>query len=135
MQATAIAARLKAGFEDLPRQLREAARWVVDHPTDVALLTTREQARRAKIAPATLTRLAQRLGFSGYVQALRSLTCSTTYARSLAPARCLSTAQAQAASMYSARSVALTFCWPFRSNPTPVTLSRRRHTRTIAAQA
>src|SRR6266508_3193223 len=68
MHATAIAARLKAGFEDLPMQLREAARWVVDHPVDVALLTTREQARRAKIAPATLTRLAQRLGFPGYDQ-------------------------------------------------------------------
>ena len=58
--------RLKADFENLSPQLKEAARWVIDHPADVALLSMREQARRAGIAPATLTRLAQRLGFSGY---------------------------------------------------------------------
>jgi DNA-binding MurR/RpiR family transcriptional regulator len=39
---------------------------MIDHPADVALLTTREQARRAGVAPATLTRLAQRFGLSGY---------------------------------------------------------------------
>jgi DNA-binding MurR/RpiR family transcriptional regulator len=59
-------ARLKAGFEDLSPQLKEAARWVVDHPADVALLSMREQARRAGILPSTLTRLAQRLGLRGY---------------------------------------------------------------------
>lgn len=58
--------RLKADFESLSPQLREAARWVVDHPADVALLSLREQARRAGIPPATLTRLAQRLGLQGY---------------------------------------------------------------------
>ncbi|HEX3710869.1 MAG TPA: MurR/RpiR family transcriptional regulator [Pseudolabrys sp.] len=58
--------RLKSGFETLPPQLKEAARWVIDHPNDVALLSLREQARRAGIAPATLTRLAQRLGLGGY---------------------------------------------------------------------
>jgi DNA-binding MurR/RpiR family transcriptional regulator len=59
-------ARLKAEFETLSPQMKEAARWVIDHPADVALLSTREQARRAGVAPATLTRLAQRLGLSGY---------------------------------------------------------------------
>jgi DNA-binding MurR/RpiR family transcriptional regulator len=58
--------RLKAGFKDLSPQLKEAARWVIDHPADVALLSLRQQAHRAGIAPATLTRLAQRLGLSGY---------------------------------------------------------------------
>lgn len=58
--------RLKADFERLSPQLREAARWIIDHPADVALLSLRQQARRAGIAPATLTRLAQRLGFRGY---------------------------------------------------------------------
>ncbi|HXL30794.1 MAG TPA: MurR/RpiR family transcriptional regulator [Bradyrhizobium sp.] len=57
---------LTAGFETLPPQLKEAARWVIDHPADVALLTMREQARRAGIPPATLTRLAQRFGLKGY---------------------------------------------------------------------
>jgi DNA-binding MurR/RpiR family transcriptional regulator len=59
-------AELTAGFETLPPQLKEAARWVIDHPADVALLTMREQARRAGIPPATLTRLAQRFGLKGY---------------------------------------------------------------------
>ena len=58
--------RLRAGYERLSPQLREAARWVIDHPDDVALLSTREQAKRAGVTPATLTRLAQRLGLSGY---------------------------------------------------------------------
>jgi DNA-binding MurR/RpiR family transcriptional regulator len=39
---------------------------VIDHPADVALLTMREQARRAGIPPATLTRLAQRFRLKGY---------------------------------------------------------------------
>ena len=59
-------AKLKTGFAALPPQLKEAARWVIDHPADVALLSMREQARRAGIPPATLTRLAQRFGLRGY---------------------------------------------------------------------
>jgi DNA-binding MurR/RpiR family transcriptional regulator len=58
--------RLKADFDALSPQLKEAARWVIDNPADVALLSTREQARRAGVTPATLTRLAQRLGMDGY---------------------------------------------------------------------
>lgn len=63
---TAFDSRLKAGFDELSPQLKEAARWVIDHPADVALLSTREQARRAGVTPATMTRLAQRLGLAGY---------------------------------------------------------------------
>ena len=58
--------RLKATFDELSPRLKEAARWVIDHPDDVALLSTREQARRAGVTPATMTRLAQRLGLAGY---------------------------------------------------------------------
>jgi DNA-binding MurR/RpiR family transcriptional regulator len=66
MNLTSFNGRLRAGYERLSPQLREAARWVIDHPDDVALLSTREQAKRAGVTPATLTRLAQRLGLSGY---------------------------------------------------------------------
>ena len=66
MGDAAVVALLKSGFEGLSRQLQEAARWVIDHPADVALLTTREQARRAGVTPATMTRLAQRIGLEGY---------------------------------------------------------------------
>src|SRR5258708_12564090 len=65
-QLSSFDSRLKANFENLSPQLQEAARWVIDHPADVALLSLREQARRAGIAPATLTRLAQRRGLRGY---------------------------------------------------------------------
>ncbi|MFM9709770.1 MurR/RpiR family transcriptional regulator, partial [Streptomyces galilaeus] len=53
-------------FDDLPQQLQAAARWVLDHPADVALLSMRDQARRAGVPPVTLTRLAKRLGFAGF---------------------------------------------------------------------
>src|SRR6266513_2886835 len=66
MGDAALAGLLKSEFEGLSPQLQEAARWMIDHPADVALLTTREQARRAGVAPATMTRLAQRIGLKGY---------------------------------------------------------------------
>src|SRR5258708_24629722 len=57
---------LREIFKILPPNWRGGAGGVMDHPADVALLSLREQARRAGIAPATLTRLAQRLGLRGY---------------------------------------------------------------------
>jgi len=58
--------RIRGAFEAMPAQLRSAARYVLDHPRDVALLTMREQARRAGVQPATMTRLAKHLGLGGY---------------------------------------------------------------------
>ncbi|MFT9386396.1 MurR/RpiR family transcriptional regulator [Acetobacter sp.] len=63
---------LVAGFESLSPQLQAAARYVVDNPRDVALLSMREQARRAELQPATMTRLAKHLGYDGY-DAIRTL--------------------------------------------------------------
>jgi DNA-binding MurR/RpiR family transcriptional regulator len=59
-------------FDNLPAQLQGAARYLLDNPEDVALLSMREQARRAGLQPWTMTRLAKRLGFDGY-EPLRSL--------------------------------------------------------------
>ncbi len=53
-------------FDALSPQLQTAARYVLDCPDDVALLSMREQARRAGVPPATMTRLAKRLGLEGY---------------------------------------------------------------------
>jgi DNA-binding MurR/RpiR family transcriptional regulator len=53
-------------FNGLPAQLQKAARYIVDNPRDVALLSMREQARRAGVQPSTMTRLARQLGLSGY---------------------------------------------------------------------
>lgn len=66
MPKAPIADRLVALFDELPAQHRVAARWLIEHPDDVALLSMREQAKRAGVPPATMTRLAQRLGFDGF---------------------------------------------------------------------
>ena len=50
--------RIVAAFDSIPRQMQVAARYVLDYPEDVALLTMREQAKRANVPPATMTRLA-----------------------------------------------------------------------------
>jgi DNA-binding MurR/RpiR family transcriptional regulator len=62
----------KVPLEGLSPELLRAARWVEAHPRDVALHSMRECARRAALAPATLTRLAQALGFQGF-EAIKSL--------------------------------------------------------------
>lgn len=66
MRTIAIEDRLLAEFDGLPRQLQAAARWLLDNRDDVAFLSMREIARRADVTPATVTRLAQRLGFDGF---------------------------------------------------------------------
>lgn len=66
MPETPLASTILSRFDDLPPQLQAAARFVLDNPEEVALLTTREQAKRAGVSPAALTRLAQRLGLDGY---------------------------------------------------------------------
>lgn len=58
--------QLLALYEELPSQLRAAAHWVIEHANEVALLSMRDQARRAGVPPTTMTRLAKRLGFEGY---------------------------------------------------------------------
>lgn len=72
MNQEPISDRIVRTLDALPAQLQSAARYVLEHPHDVALLTMREQARRAGLPPATLTRFAQRLGLEGYDE-LRAL--------------------------------------------------------------
>ena len=66
MDRAPLADRILGLIEHLPQQLQAAARYVLDNPRDVALLSMRDQARLAGVQPATMTRLAQRLGFRGY---------------------------------------------------------------------
>ncbi|MGP9821246.1 MurR/RpiR family transcriptional regulator [Salinarimonas sp. NSM] len=72
MQDTPLAERILERFDRLPPQLQAAARFVLENPREVALLSTREQANRAGVSPAALTRLAQRLDLDGY-ETLRRL--------------------------------------------------------------
>ncbi len=64
-------------FETMPPQLQVAARFVLDHPQDVALMSMREQANQAGVSHSTMMRLARWLGLDGY-EDMRSL-----YARAL----------------------------------------------------
>jgi DNA-binding MurR/RpiR family transcriptional regulator len=57
---------LRKGFPGLSRQLQLGARFLVDHPTEVALTSMRELAKMAGVHPPTLVRLAQALGFTGW---------------------------------------------------------------------
>ena len=60
-----LTGRIVAAFDAMPAQLQTAARYLLDRPRDVALLSMREQARQAVVQPDTITRLAKRLGHDG----------------------------------------------------------------------
>jgi DNA-binding MurR/RpiR family transcriptional regulator len=66
MNGKTVADRIKADFEAMPLRMQAAARFVLAHPSEVALLSMRELARRAGVPASTMTRLAQRLGYPGF---------------------------------------------------------------------
>ncbi|EIM26605.1 MurR/RpiR family transcriptional regulator [Microvirga lotononidis] len=53
-------------FDDMPPQLQQAARYVLEHPEEVALVSMRELSRNAGVQPSTMTRMAKFLGLPGY---------------------------------------------------------------------
>lgn len=65
-EQTTLQQKLIARFDAMPPQMQIAARHLIDHPQDIALMSMRDLARRAGVSPATMTRLAQFLGASGY---------------------------------------------------------------------
>lgn len=70
LQDTSIDERIGAVYGSLSPQLRRAARYLSDHPDDIAVHSMRRIAREADVPPSTMTRLAQALDFEGY-EALR----------------------------------------------------------------
>ena len=66
MDQLALCQAIKAQYDSLPRQVRLAASFVLDHPQEVAVMSMREQARLAGVPPSTMTRLAKRIGLTGY---------------------------------------------------------------------
>ncbi len=66
METPPLADQIIGSFEGFSAEVRKAARFVIDNPRDVALLSMREQARRAGVQPSTMMRLAKQLGFDGY---------------------------------------------------------------------
>lgn len=61
-----IELRIEQSFDALSPELQRAARWVLQHGASLALHSMRSSARQAGVTPATMTRLAQRLGFEGF---------------------------------------------------------------------
>ena len=61
-----IGRRIDEIYGSLSPQLKQAARYVADHPQHVAIHSMRRIARDAKVQPSTMTRLAQALDFDGY---------------------------------------------------------------------
>lgn len=72
MKQAPLTRQIIGGFEQMSPQLQQAARYILDRPRDVALLSMRQQARAADVQPATMTRLAKHLGLEGY-DAVREL--------------------------------------------------------------
>lgn len=66
MNSETVLQLIDQSFESLSPELQRAARWLQTHPTALALHSMRTSAREAGVSPATMTRLAQRLGFDGF---------------------------------------------------------------------
>jgi DNA-binding MurR/RpiR family transcriptional regulator len=61
-----LRARIIDRFDEMSHQLQQAARYILEHPQDVALVSMRELARNAGVQPSTITRLTKFLGLSSY---------------------------------------------------------------------
>src|SRR5262245_6328017 len=61
-----IIAELQRALSSLSPRIRVAARYLLDHPAEIALSSMRQLAQSAKVPPNTLVRLAQALGFEGF---------------------------------------------------------------------
>ncbi|AJD43870.1 RpiR family transcriptional regulator protein (plasmid) [Rhizobium gallicum bv. gallicum R602sp] len=66
LQKGPLHTRIIERFDDMSEQLQRAARHILEHPQEVALVSMRELARNADVQPSTMTRLAKFLGYSGY---------------------------------------------------------------------
>ncbi|MGI3169063.1 MurR/RpiR family transcriptional regulator [Pseudooceanicola sp. C21-150M6] len=66
LQRDALRDRIVARYEDMSPQLQQAARYILEHTQEVALVSMRELARNAGVQPATMTRLAKFLDLPGF---------------------------------------------------------------------
>jgi len=61
-----LSASISARYESLRGQMRQIAKVAIEHPTDVALHTVAEVARRADVQPSSVVRFAQSFGYPGF---------------------------------------------------------------------
>ena len=66
MNSAAVLSAITSAYDGLSPQLQIAARFVLDHPREVAVSSMRQVADDAGVKPNTLVRLARELGFEGY---------------------------------------------------------------------
>lgn len=66
MNYDSLQAHVVEQLPELSAELRKAARFLVDHPDDVALVSMRMLASRSDVTPTTFVRLARRLGFDDW---------------------------------------------------------------------
>ncbi|MGO2240908.1 MAG: MurR/RpiR family transcriptional regulator [Halomonas sp.] len=61
-----LEALIAAEYATLSKRLQQTARFMLDHPQEVALATVAKIAEQADVTPSTLIRLANSLGFKGF---------------------------------------------------------------------
>ena len=66
MDLAQLRERLEARFPKLSPQLQRAARYVLEHPEEIALNSMRGVAAKADVAPSTMVRLARDVGLASY---------------------------------------------------------------------
>ncbi|MDT8893526.1 MurR/RpiR family transcriptional regulator [Halomonas sp. I1] len=66
-----LKARITADYPDLSRRLQQTARFLLDHPREVAFATVAQLAEQAGVTPSTLIRFANSFGFTGFSEMQR----------------------------------------------------------------
>lgn len=66
MPISQVTERLQATYQSLSPQLRQAARYLLDHPEEIALTSMRRIALHAGVKPSTMVRLARAVGYEGF---------------------------------------------------------------------
>lgn len=61
-----LEARITAEYPSLSRRLQQTARFLLDHPQEVAFATVAKLAEQAGVTPSTLIRFANNFGFTGF---------------------------------------------------------------------
>lgn len=63
---TTLEERITADYPTLSRRLQQTARFLLDHPQEVAFATVAQLAQQAGVTPSTLIRFSNSFGFSGF---------------------------------------------------------------------
>ncbi|MCS2608146.1 MurR/RpiR family transcriptional regulator [Halomonas dongshanensis] len=61
-----LEARITADYPSLSRRLQQTAKFLLDHPQEVAFATVAQLAQQAGVTPSTLIRFSNSFGFSGF---------------------------------------------------------------------